>query len=49
MQDLLIAWPGLLIGSLEFVLGALWVFAQSFNGGGLVLFYSPWERLDPRP
>jgi hypothetical protein len=28
MQDLVIAWPGLLIGSLEFVLGALWVFAS---------------------
>jgi hypothetical protein len=28
MQDLLMAWPGLLIGFLEFVLGALWVFAS---------------------
>jgi hypothetical protein len=28
MQDLVIAWPGLLIGFLEFVLGALWVFAS---------------------
>jgi hypothetical protein len=28
MQDLAIAWPGLLIGLLEFVLGVLWVFAS---------------------
>jgi hypothetical protein len=28
MQDLAIAWPGLLIGFLEFVLGVVWVFAS---------------------
>jgi uncharacterized membrane protein len=28
MQDLMMAWPGLLIAFLEFVLGALWVFAS---------------------
>ncbi len=28
MQDLVMVWPGLLIGFLEFVLGALWIFAS---------------------